>query len=227
LRCIISSTEGISTQRTSAAVSIEQLASNNGTVSQFIPTGVTKTQCVQYYFTSDPGQATKIAMVNYCQKLFSGLGYSSSGCIVCTDSDLTYTSPGLQLPTNLTCTASATTSRLRFLQNTADTTNNSTILTPTSASSTVNPALVNQSNPITFSICPVQHPVCDSDVSGNKLYSDYFDQLIADTATTALFNKNLGIVNVPVNNTLIVTDLVAPDISKDFVAKINSPTLMD
>jgi len=59
-------------------------------------------------------------------------------------------------------------------------------------------------------------------VSGNKLYSDYFDQMIADTKTTALFNKNLGIVNVPVNNTLIVTDLVAPDISKNFVAEVTS-----
>ena len=223
LRCIISSTEGVVSQRTSAAVSIEELASNNGTISKFIPTSVTKTQCVQYYFTSDPGQATKIAMINYCQKLFSATGYSSNGCIVCTDSDLTYTSPGIKLPNNLTCTASATKSRLRFLQTTpADTTNNSTILTPTTASSSVNPSLVNQSNPITFSVCPVQHPVCNSDVSGNKLYSDYFDQMIADTKTTALFNKNLGIVNVPVNNTLIVTDLVAPDISKNFVAEVTS-----
>merc|ERR1712151_1160754 len=177
------------------------------------PTSVTRTQCVQYYFTSDPGQATKIAMVNYCQKLFSATGYDASGCVVCTDSDLTYTSPGLQLPTNLTCTASATKSRLRFLQ-TADTTNNSTILTPTDAADKV--------NPITFSVCPVQHPVCKTDVSGNKLYSDYFDQLIKDTATTALFNKNLGIVNVPVKETLIVTDLVAPAISKGFIVKIDS-----
>jgi len=223
LRCIISSTEGVTSQRTSAAVSIEKLASANGTVNEFIPTSVTKTQCVQYYFTSDPGQATKIAMVNYCQKLFSATGYSASGCVVCTDSELTYTSPGLELPNNLTCTATATKSRLRFLQTaSADTTNNSTVLTPTTASSTVNPSLVNQSNPITFSVCPVQHPVCKSDVSGNKLYSDYFDQLIADTKTTALFNKNLGIVNVPVNNTLIVTDLVAPDITKNFVVQVSS-----
>jgi hypothetical protein len=223
LRCIISSTEGVVSQRTSAAVSIEKLASANGTVSEFIPTSVTKTQCVQYYFTSDPGQATKIAMVNYCQKLFSATGYDNSGCVVCTDSDLTYTSPGLQLPTNLTCTASATKSRLRFLQTaTADTTNNSTILTPTDAADKVNPSKVNQSNPITFSVCPVQHPVCATDVSGNKLYSDYFDQLIKDTATTALFNKNLGIVNVPVKETLIVTDLVAPAISKGFTVKIDS-----
>ena len=162
-------------------------------------------------------------MVNYCQKLFSATGYSSSGCVVCTDSELTYTSPGLELPNNLTCTANTTKSRLRFLQvATADTTNNSTILTPTTASSTVNPSLVNQSNPITFSVCPVQHPVCISDVSGNKLYSDYFTQLIADTRTTALFQKNLGIVNVPVNNTLIVTDLIAPNISKNFIVQVSS-----
>jgi len=223
LRCIISPTEGVVAQRTSAAVSIEKLASANGTVSEFTPTSVTRTQCVQYYFTSDPGQATKIAMVNYCQKLFSATGYDASGCVVCTDSDLTYTSPGLLLPTNLTCTATATKSRLRFLQTaTADTTNNSTILTPTAADETVNPSKVNQSNPITFSVCPVQHPVCATDVSGNKLYSDYFDQLIKDTATTALFNKNLGIVNVPVKETLIVTDKVAPNISKGFTVKVDS-----
>jgi hypothetical protein len=222
LRCIISSTEGVVSQRTSAAVSIEQLTTNNGTISQFIPTSATKTQCVQYYFTSDPGQATKIAMVNYCQKLFSSNGYSSNGCVVCTDSELTYTSPGLYLPNNITCTATSTKTRLRFLQNTPVVNTNNTILTPTTASSTVNPSLVNQSNPITFSICPIQHPVCNSDVSGNKLYSDYFNQMIEDTKSTALFNKNLGIVNVPVNNTLIVTDNVAPDISKNFQVEIKS-----
>jgi len=227
LRCIISSTEGTVTSRTSAAVSIEQLSSVNGTVSQFVPSAPTKTQCVQYYFTSDPGQATKIAMINYCQKLFSGSGWSQSGCIICTDSGLTYTSPGLALPTNLTCVASAAKSKLRFLQTTNTTTpaapaSNSTVLTPTTAGSSVNPSLVNQSNPITFSVCPVQHPVCPSDVSGNKLYSDYFNQLIADTKTTALFNTNLGIVNVPVNNTMIVNDNVAPDISKNFNVNIMS-----
>jgi len=222
LRCIISSTEGNVEQRTSAAVSIEELKSNNGTVTQFIPTPVTKTQCVQYYFTSDPGQATKIAMINYCQKLFSTTGYSSSGCIVCTDSELTYTSPGLELPSNLTCTATATKSRLRFLQPNTAATNSTKVLSGTDATTKVNPRLVNESNPITFSVCPIQHPVCTSDVSGNKLYTDYFDQLIADTKTQALFKKNLGIVNVPVNNTLIVTDATTPDISKNFVVTINS-----
>merc|ERR1711972_508576 len=107
----------------------------------------------------------------------------------CTDSELTYTSPGLVLPNNLTCTASATKSRLRFLQAatekaaTAKTEDKNAVATQTSAENTVNPALVNQSNPITFSVCPVPHPVCTSDVSGNKLYTDYFDQLIADTKT--------------------------------------------
>jgi hypothetical protein len=95
-------------------------------------------------------------------------------------------------------------------------------LTPTTAGSTVNPSLVNQSNPITFSVCPVQHPVCASDVSGNKLYADYFNQLIADTRTTVLFNTNLGIVNVPVNSTMIVNDNVAPDVSKNFAVSILS-----
>merc|ERR1712032_431043 len=127
-----------------------------------------------------------------------------------------------------TCTASATKSRLRFLQATTEkaatpkTEEKATVATQTSAENTVNPALVNQSNPITFSVCPVQHPVCTSDVSGNKLYSDYFDQLIADTRTPELFNKNLGIVNVPVNNTLTLTDSAAPDISKNFVVKVTN-----
>jgi len=221
LRCIISSTEGVTSTRTSAAINVEQLSSTNGTVVQFLASGTTKTQCVQYYFTSDPGQATKIAMIYYCQRLFSQSGWSQSGCIICTDSGLTYTSPGLSLPSNITCLAGTSKAKLRFLQTSTNTgapiTGNSTVLTPTTAGSTVNPSLVNQSNPITFSVCPVQHPVCASDVSGNKLYSDYFNQLIADTRTTALFNTNLGIVNVPVNSTLIVNDNVAPDISKNFV----------
>ena len=224
LRCIISSTEGNPTLRTSTSVNIEQMSTTNGTSTLLMPSAVTKTQCVQYYFTSDPGQATKIAMVNYCQKLFSSSGWSQSGCIICADSGLTYTSPGLALPTNITCSSTASKSKLRFLQTSTTTAvaNNTTVITPTSAGTTVNPSGVNQSNPITFSICPLQHPICPTDVSGNKLYSDYFSQLITDTKSTLLFNTNLGIVNVPVNNTLIVNDNVAPDISKNFVSQIIS-----
>merc|ERR1712032_1575585 len=82
-----------------------------------------------------------------------------------------------------TCTASATKSRLRFLQATTEkaatpkTEEKATVATQTSAENTVNPALVNQSNPI---------------------------------------------VNVPVNNTLTVTDSAAPDISKNFVVKVTN-----
>jgi len=200
------------------------MALTNGTFIQFITSATTKTQCVQYYFTSDPGQATKIAMIYYCQRLFSQSGWSQSGCIICTDSGLTYISPGFVLPSNLTSVGGTSKAKLRLLQTSttpaSPITGNSTVLTPLTAGLTVNPSLVNQCNHITFYVCPFQHPVCASDVSGNKLYSDYFNQLIADTKSTALFNTNLGIVNVPVNSTMIVNYNIAPDLSKNFVLKL-------
>ena len=184
LKRIISSTKGNVALRTATLTNIEQINSANGTVSIITPSAPLKTRCVQYYFTSYPGQATKITMINFCQKSFSLAGFSTSGCIICTDPGLTYTSSGIALPTNLTCTATAPVAKLRFLQTVTQA--NSTVLTPSTAGSTVNPSLVNQSNPITFSVCPVQHPTCPSDITGNKIYSDYFNRFIADTKTTAL-----------------------------------------
>ena len=127
----------------------------------------------------------------------------NNGCIICTFPDLSYVAAGLTLPTNTTCPVVTTASRLRFLQSTTGSTINAATNTTASTPSSV-------------TVCPVAHPVCATDVSGNKSYQDYFNQLMADLKTTALFKQTLNIDNVNLNATnpiLTVKDLVVPDMT--------------
>jgi len=201
MRCIIQSTQGDATQRTSSSVNIEnyvQAGALNSTTVNISPTSPQPTQCVQWQFLSEPGQSTRTAVVNYCQKLFSTPGWYNSGCVICTYSDLSYNTPGLVLPLNITCAASSGLKRLRMLQGT------------TNSNATFN-------NPATLTVCPVAHPVCATDVSGNKIYSDYFNQLINDLKTPALFLSTLNINNVFLNSTVptvTINDNTTPDLTK-------------
>jgi hypothetical protein len=199
MRCIIQSTQADLTLRTSSSVNIENnfAIGSNSTLVNIVPTAPQLTQCVQWQFLSEPGQLTRIAVANYCQKLYSTPGWYNNGCIICTFSDLSYNTPGLTLPLNITCPASSGLKRLRMLQ-----------------TSTTNTTL---SNPVTLTVCPIAHPVCATDVSGNKVYTDYFNQLINDLKTPALFLQTLNINNVFLNTTvptITITDLTTPDLTK-------------
>jgi hypothetical protein len=206
LRCIIQSTNGDATKRSTSSVNIENYTpsgSANVTTVNIVPSVSQSTQCASWQFLSDPGQNTRNAIANYCQKLYSSAGWMNNGCIICTFPDLSYVAAGLSLPTNTTCPVATTASRLRFLQSTTGSTINAA--TNTTAST-----------PTSVTVCPVAHPVCATDVSGNKSYQDYFNQLMTDLKTTALFKQTLNIDNVNLNATnplLIVKDLVAPDMT--------------
>lgn len=206
LRCIIQSTNGDATKRSTSSVNIENYTpagTANVTTVNIIPSVSQSTQCAQWQLLSDPGQSTRNAIVNYCQKLYSSAGWMNNGCIICTFPDLSYVAAGLSLPTNTTCPVATTTSRLRFLQSTTGSTINAATNTTASTPSSV-------------TVCPVAHPVCATDVSGNKSYQDYFNQLMTDLKTTALFKQTLNIdnVNLNANNPILtVKDIVVPDMT--------------
>jgi len=203
MKCIIYSTDGDTTKRTTSQVTIEsytQAGVSNSTTVSITPTAAQATQCIQWQFLSEPGTNTRQAVVNYCQKLFSSSGWWNNGCVICTYSDMAYNTPGLSLPTNITCANSATKRRLRMLQD----------------SSVANPN-VTANTPTTLTVCPVAHPVCATDVSGNKVYSDYFNQIINDLKSNALFLSTLNINNVFLNTTvptITITDSTTPDLTK-------------
>lgn len=196
LRCIATTTQADSTLRNSTSVNFEASPSNaNVTIT---PSASASTQCVQWQLLADLSAANRNTVVNYCQRLFSASGYFSSGCVICTFSDMTYNAPGLNLPTNVTC-PTTTKTRLRFLQ--AGSTTGTTTTTTTS----------------TLTVCPVAHPICATDVPSSKPYSDMVTQLANDLKTTALFKTNANIDGVQLNTTtptVIISDSVTPDITK-------------
>ena len=209
IRCNIQSTQGDPTLRTSSNATLEyytSVSTSNSTNINIMPVVPQATQCAQFQFTSEPGQSTRNAITNYCQRLYSTPGWWKNGCIICTDSAMQYYAPGLMLPNSTYCNVTtAPKSRLRFLDTT----------TTATTSTTINPANVTAYNPAVHSVCPVAHPICATDVSGSKNYNDYFTQLITDLKSTDSFKATLSIINVPITQpTIIVTDNVAPDLTK-------------
>jgi len=225
LKCVMTSTNGNPTLRNSTSVSIENYtpATVNSTVVNFIPSPPQATQCIAFNFDSEPGTVVRIAIANYCQSLYSASGWSTNGCIICTNPDTNYMSPGLSLPTNITCPTTTASSRLRFLQ-TTNTTN--TTVTPTTNTTTTNTTV---STLISYNLCPVAHPICATDVTTTKsfrmlasttasqAYSAIVSQIMNSLKTPALFKTTLNLSNVPLNAlnaVAIVSDSVAPDATK-------------
>ena len=192
----------------------------------------------EFLFNSDPGQETKIAIINYCQKLYSASGWSSNGCVICSDTDLTYTVPGLFLP-NIRC-VSPIINKLRFLQSSQissnDISTNSTQSTnldsnptnnittnpvPTTAGTSVIPTTVSENKTVIFTVCAISSPNCSKDPSGTKTYLDYFNQFKDDLSTQEKFKKTLDIINAQISSISIYSDTIPPAISTDSL-KISS-----
>jgi len=207
MRCMIQSTQGDNKQRTASSVNLENIISSSSTNStlsiNIIPQAPIPTQCAVFQFLSEPGIGTRTAFVNYCQKVYSGPGWSNNGCVVCSDSGLTYTTPGLSLPMNVTCMASAAPkAKLRFLQVTT---------------ASIAPPNVVANVPASLTVCPIPSPICATDSSGSKNYVDFFNQFTNDLKTAPKIKETLNIDNVFPNTTafiITVTDLTAPDSTK-------------
>jgi hypothetical protein len=207
LKCIIESVQGDKTKRTSTSGTLTQYTNANGINIDIMPAYPQTTYCAQFLFYSDPGQETKIAIIQYCQKLFSSPGWMNNGCVVCIDSGKLYRTPGLSLPDENICFAPKST--------TASTGTSNTLTTPTSttAGDLVIPVTVTENRTILYSVCAVASPACTSDVSGNKLYSDYFNQFKTDLATQELFKTNLNIINAQVAQVNTYDDTKTPDLA--------------
>jgi len=203
MRCIIQSTQTNITDRTQSNATITKpilISSTNSTSADIIPSPPSTTTCAQWNFLSEPGSDPKEKILNYCQRIFSENGYFSNGCIVCTTPDASTVLPGLSLPVNITCPTGAIKQRLRlrFLQD--NTFSNVTLDSPT-----------------TYAVCPISHPVCETDVGNSKSYNDIFTVMVNTLSSNDLFNTTLLINNIRLSNTTPVTtynDNIVPDLSK-------------
>jgi len=205
MRCILQSTNAAASSATTASVNFETYGTATTNVTNAITTpNPTMTQCMNFLFTTEPGSTARQQLVNYCQKLYSNPGWSANGCVICTFSDLSYVPSGLAFPTNITCPASTSKSRLRFLQSSTAAAITNTIVSNITLTA------------VSVSVCPVPGRLCSTDVNGAKLYNDWFTELGTDLKTAALQLTNIGLVNVPLNTTVpytITTDTTVPNLS--------------
>jgi hypothetical protein len=227
MECIIESVQGEKTLRTSTSGIIDKYVMLNETL-DIMPTYPQPTYCAQFLFYNDPGQETKVSIIQYCQRLFTTSGWTNNGCIVCTDSSLSYIIPGVKLPKENVCLAPS--KNLRNLQETlnpnpdlsGNTNNNnqgnstntpSGNPTPTNVNDTVIPVTVTENKTILFSVCAIASPACESNVSGNRLYTDIFKQLTADLGSQNQIKTTLNIINAQVNTINTYDDTTNPDLT--------------
>ena len=198
LRCLVQSTHADETIRKIASVNIENpivIGTNDKVTSPIVPLDTVPTQCAKWNFLSDPGADTYIAMLNYCQNLFSAHGWSENGCIICSNNDGSETVEGLSLPKDTICLSEKS---LRFLQS---------------------PIIKQASNtiPSEFVICAVPHPLCKSDVSlFDNSYNDIFSKFVNNLKSRDLVSFNLKISNIKLDEkpVTIFSDEVAPVLDK-------------
>ena len=209
LRCILTNTNALLNNRTSLAINMENLGNVNSTSNIISTVNPLKSQCVQYYFNSDPGVTTKNGILNHCQRIFSNQGWSSNGCFTCMESNLLSTSNSMEFAKTLTlCTNSKRKKKLRnlrFLQTSSLVVNNTLPVIP---------------DIFYFSVCSVQNMICPTDFIVNKTYTDFFGKFFNETKTAQSLLENIKISNVPLNNTFTVTDTAAPVLSKNLNVRI-------
>jgi len=117
--------------------------------------------------------------------------------------------PGLNFTTNTTCLTTTSKAKLRFLDTTTPAASTTGSTTPTTGAAST-PTTTIATN-VTYSICPVPNTVCPTDVSGNKVYGDYFNQILTDLKTATGFSTILSIINVQISGAITtVTDSTAP-----------------
>jgi len=212
MRCLIESTQGDTKLRTSNNVNLEdyqQTGSNDSTTIPIMPTAPQSTTCVRFNFESEPGDVTRTAIINHCQRVFSAPGWENNGCIICVKPDLTGVSEGLAFSENTTCVKSSSKRRLRFLQGSSEEPS------PKSGDSIVDVAAF-------LTVCAVPDKICPTDATGNKTYNDYITQFRTDLSSNKSFKDNLNIDNVLLSNTDLVTDAEAPDMTKLVIGELTN-----
>jgi len=149
-----------------------------------IPSKQDPTECFQLNYMEEISNQLKISLINYCQKYFSSQGWYENGCIVCTDGNLTNQAPGLDIAKNRSCPSD------EFQPN---------FQAPPFKSS--------------FTVCPIPHPACPTDVKGG--YKKTFDDMVDTINTKEKFESKFGKLDVKFTQTysvLKINDNYEPNI---------------
>jgi hypothetical protein len=222
LRVVLKSVQADPTQRYTSTITLEKLPDSDGIhTDYFLPVLPRPTRCLEFNLTNDFDMNSKIALVNYCQKIFSENGFYKNGCVICSDLNLQIFAPGINFP-NTQCPSynsnTTTPTPLRFLQNATNTTN-STLNSSLSANVTLPP------QPTIFSVCALSSPFCDNDGLSSPNIDDIMGSLLQDLDTQIELESLLNLPqNVQLNSATIVSDLNTPsmdDVVVNFIGNNN------
>jgi len=78
--------------------------------------------CVKFNYKSEPGEATRSAVMRYCQKTMNKDGWKESGCVICASPDKKNTVDGVEFAKDIECVqpSASRLRRLRFLDEKTD-----------------------------------------------------------------------------------------------------------
>jgi len=210
--------EAVVSKRTTSKVTFKSSPDpkdNSKQLSQ-IPTPVDPTQCAYYTFTTPPSLDLKLAILGYCQNIFTPGGSFpiNDGCVVCTDDEkrtvASQTSATQNnIPTDVVC-RSSTTNPVRILRELTTGTTTSAIAVPT----------------YQYYICGVPSVLCNSNTPKISLRNLRNLQSI-DTGIRRILQKNviealstpnqfeiaLGIKNVSVVKVELIDGSFSPKIA--------------
>lgn len=212
IRCLAQSTEADLTKRIILASQFSNFTNYPNTTLIATPPLSVTTQCVQYSFNSDPGVTVRQALVNYCQQLFLiNATYSTNGCMVCSNTDLNYTVPGLSLPNpqSINCVPPAS---LRLLEPGLK---DDKIITEDSQNTKEMRILQSNNSLVNITVCFFQNPLCSTEYTQGYNLTQILNSMKYDLNTTIKFNTKLLISNVPINSfgPILINDTSPPNIT--------------
>ena len=227
MSCYVETTHADATKRTGVWVKMDKIDKDATTSIDIATSDNQAGSCVSWLYDTDQTNAFKVGVVSLCQKYFSDPGWANNGCVICTDPEAKYMSPGLAFP-DTKCTP-PTPATLRFLQTPTPTPTTTPTTTPTSApaSNSTTPiptpevdnsvitSIITADGKISFTICAVPTPICSSDAVTGKTYNDFFNAFKNELDTKDEILKYFSDAKL---NTLVVStysDTTAPVITVD------------
>lgn len=178
--CGLKSTDSGQYSSTSALGTMDKDPSTGKAIRTTLPPTTT---CVKYHYNIEITDTVKKAYINYCQYLYSQQnGYSSNGCIICSDSSGKFLSPGYSLNSFFGCSKGQ-------CYTTADTTD---IIT-----SLYNLDSEENTGEISYTVCATSNKICES--TANNLET-IFDTFITKTKYSSTANTNLGTTSISYNS---------------------------
>lgn len=183
------------------SVTIQKILSSIGNYDVNIITAETPiVQCFGIYFHFEPSDEVKYAIINYCQKKYNSRGYTSDGCIICTNDVMNYTNPGLSFATTLTkCSNDEALSSSTYSPIKRQKSSNTPIhynFSESSKSNHTNLRYLGSNVTIHtmpyFSVCPVMHQLCGSNYISDS-YENTFKSMVSDLKDPLSFLTKIGL----------------------------------